>query len=265
MPPSQLQKNSNNLLSLIVPAYKEEKVIKSTLEALEKTLKSQGLKYEIICVVDGILDKTLDNANKVRSDHIRILSYSQNQGKGHAVRYGMSKAKGDIVGFMDANGVDPETISMLLQHFHWYGADIIVGSKRHPASKVVYPPVRRALSFFSQVIIRILFGIQVKDTQVGAKIFRREVIDKILPRMLVKDWAFDVEMLTLANYFGFYNIYEAPIKLELSASRATSHVMSKGFFRSVMLSFKDTLAIFYRLHIRHYYDDKNKKFWISYD
>jgi glycosyltransferase involved in cell wall biosynthesis len=187
-----------------------------------------------------------------------------NMGKGHAVRYGMAKAKGDIIGFIDAGlELNPNGLSMLLEHFEWYKADIIIGSKRHPASHVIYPWQRKILSFGYQMIVRILFGLKVRDTQVGMKFFKREVLEKVMPRVLVKAFAFDVEMLAVANYLGFKRIYEAPVEMKMKFQVGLSTIASKGFMKTALGMFWDTLAVFYRLKILHYYDDKNKKNWIT--
>lgn len=241
-------------LSIIVPAYKEEKTVVSTLTGINDILSTLNLNYEIICVVDGRVDQTFEKASKIKNPYLRVLSYDKNLGKGHAVRFGMERAKGEIIGFVDANGINPRSIPMLLQHFNWYKADIIVGSKRHPVSKVHYPWLRRVLSWGYQMLIRVLFDLEIRDTQVGAKLFRKAVVTKVLPLLLVKDFAFDIELLAVAYRKGFRNIYESPIELESSADKDTSTVFSKGFIRNVIRMIWDTLAVFYRLKIRHYYD-----------
>lgn len=241
-------------LSIVVPAYKEEKTIASTLIGLSKILDTLNINYELICVVDGRVDQTYEKASEIKDSHLKVLYYKKNIGKGHAVRYGMQKSKGEIVGYVDANGINPRSIPMLLQHFYWYKADIIVGSKRHPVSKVNYPPLRRILSWGYQVLIRALFDLEVRDTQVGAKLFKRAVVTKILPLLLVKAWAFDIELLAVAYNKGFKNIYESPIELELSADKDTSRIFSGGFIRVSARMLWDTLAVFYRLKIAHFYD-----------
>lgn len=241
-------------LSIVVPAYKEERTIVSTVNGIDAVLATLNVDYEIICVVDGRVDRTYENVSKIKNAHLRVLSYDKNLGKGHAVRFGMEQAKGDIVGFVDANGINPRSIPMLLQHFNWYKADIIVGSKRHPVSKVHYPWLRRILSWGYQMLIRVLFDLEIRDTQVGAKLFKKSVITKVLPLLLVKDFAFDIELLAVAKRKGFKNIYESPIELELSANKDTSTIFSKGFIRNVIRMMWDTLAVFYRLKIMHYYD-----------
>jgi glycosyltransferase involved in cell wall biosynthesis len=249
------------LLSVIVPAYKQEKTIKKDLEMIEATLTGglgKDFDYEVICVVDGEVDKTKQEAQKVKFPQVKVLAYKENKGKGFAVRYGMKNSKGDLISFLDAGmDISPKSMMMLMAHFDWYNADIIVGSKRHPVSRVNYPFLRRVLSIGYHLGVKILFGLPLTDTQSGIKIFKREVVEKILPRLLVKRYAMDIEMLAVARYLGFKRIYEAPI--EVKFNQATSRID----WKTVFLMAWDTAAVFYRLHFLHYYDDANKKNWIS--
>ncbi len=247
-----------NLLSVIVPAYKQEITIKEDLENVDKILR-EGLKeidYEIICVVDGFLDRTFQEAKKVRSLKVKVVGYEHNKGKGYAVRFGMVRSKGDLVSFLDAGmDISPKGIMMLMAHMDWYGADIIVGSKRHPVSRVNYTLLRRILSIGYHFAVKIFFDLPVTDTQSGLKIFKRAVLEKVLPRLLVKRYAMDIEMLAVAKHLGFNRIYEAPI--ELTFDKVTAAVNWRTIFNMVW----DTLAVFYRLQILHYYDDGNKRKW----
>lgn len=260
------EKRDDHLLSVIIPAYAAEKFIEKSLLKVKNVLDQIRYPYEIICVVDGKVDKTHDIAKKLSRKYpgkIKITGYLANLGKGHAVRFGMAKAKGDIIAFIDAGfELDPNSLSMLLEHFEWYNADIIIGSKRHQASKVVYPWQRKVLSFGYQVLVRILFGLKVRDTQVGMKFFRREVLEKTLPRLLVKAFAFDIEMLAVANYLGYKRIYEAPVELKMKFEGVSS-IASKGFVKTVWSVLWDTIAVFYRLYILNFYDSKNRKNWIT--
>lgn len=256
-----------HLLSLIIPAYKAERFIEKNLRDVKEVLDQTRYPYEIICVVDGEIDKTFERAQKVAEkcpNVIKVEGYLRNMGKGHAVRYGMARSHGDIVGFVDAGfELNPNSISMLLEHFEWYNADIIIGSKRHPVSKVEYPWQRKILSLGYQILVRVLFNLKVRDTQVGMKFFRREVLEKTLPRLLVKAFAFDVEMLAVANYLGFKRIFESPIEIKMKFKGGLSTIASKGFISTAWSMLWDTVAVFYRLRILHYYDDKNKKNWIT--
>lgn len=253
------------LISVIIPVYRQEKTIARDLKRVKSVLEHLRYPFEIICVVDGKVDNTYSEAKKVSKtvNNIKTVGYLTNLGKGHAVRYGMAKAKGDIVAFIDAGlEINPNSLSMLLEHFEWYKADIIIGSKRHPASKVEYPWQRKILSFGYQLLVRILFNLKVRDTQVGIKFFRREVLEETLPRLLVKAFAMDIEMLAVANYLGFTRIYEAPIDLKMEFGGAST-IASKGFLKTIIIMMWDTAAVFYRLRILGYYNDKNKKNWIT--
>lgn len=265
---SKKDQSSETLLSVIIPAYKAEKFIQSSLESIVKVLNKTNYAYEIICVVDGRVDNTFEKAERVAKRYpkkLKVTGYLTNLGKGHAVRFGMAKAKGDIIAFIDAGfDINPSGISMLLGHMRWYNADIIIGSKRHPVSKVNYPLQRKILSFGYQLLVRLLFDVNVRDTQVGLKLFKRDVLEKTLPRLLVKAWAFDVEMLAVAKYLGYTRIYEAPIEMD-NVFGGSSVLTSKGFFKFAWGMFIDTLAVFYRLRILKYYDHTNRKNWITPD
>ena len=245
-----------------MPVYRQEKMVTRYLGALDEILAKLNIAYEIICVVDGMTDKTYQNARQLNLPYLKVVGYAQNQGKGNAVRLGMSQAKGKIVGFTDAGfDLNYSAIPLALEHMKWYDADIIIGSKRHPASKVTYPWQRRMLSWGYQMGVRLLFGINVRDTQVGMKFFRRKTVRQVLPRLLVKEFAFDIEILAVANSLGFTRIYEAPVEIKLEFGGA-SIIASRGFIKTAWNMLRDTLAVFYRLKIRHYYDDLNRKNWL---
>jgi glycosyltransferase involved in cell wall biosynthesis len=250
-----MQRKKQIELSVVVPVYRQEKKIVSYLLALKNILDSLNLNYEIICVIDGFDDKSYENARKIASSNLRVLGYKKNQGKGNAVKFGLARTRGNIVGFADAGfDLNYSAIPLALEHMKWYDADIIIGSKRHPASKVIYPLPRRILSSLSQLFIRLLFGINVRDTQVGMKFFKKRVIKKILPKLLVKAWAFDIELLVVARSKGFTKIYEFPVEINLEFGSGS--MLTSNFFKALFSSLWDTLAVFYRLRILHYYDDK---------
>lgn len=255
------QRSKKRTISVIVPAYRQEKTIQKDLKNIESVLKTmpQIYDYEMIVVVDGVVDKTYEKAKKVGSSKIKVFGYGKNHGKGHAVRYGMARSQGEIAAFIDAGmDLNPNSLSMLLEHFEWYNADIIIGSKRHPASKINYPWQRKITSWIYQIIVRILFGLNVRDTQGGIKFFRREVLKDVLPRLLVKEFAFDIEILAVAYRLGYRRIYEAPIELNWQRNTILFSNLLKYSFKVLW----DTLAIFYRLKILRYYDDHNRRKWI---
>ena len=243
-------------LSLVVPAYKQEKTIVQDIKNLNKVLSSLPLKYEIIVVVDGFLDKTYEKISSQKSviRNLKVYGYEKNYGKGYAVKYGMLKAQGDIIGFIDAGmDLDPSEISVALDLMEWNKADIIIGSKLHPESKVNYPFWRKILSWGYRTLTHILFGFNVKDTQVGMKFFRKKVAHEVFSKIVVKRYAFDIEVLTVAYKLGYKKIYESPVKLNFQRAAG---IGSSNFWKVIFWMLWDTVAVFYRLHILHYYDKK---------
>lgn len=253
------RKKPHKLFSVIVPAFRQEKTIARDILRLKKTLDKVKFNYEIIVVVDGKIDNTAKNAQKVTSKKIHVVGYEHNHGKGYAVRYGMSYAKGEIIAFVDAGmDLDPQCLADMLSQMKKERADIIVGSKLHPLSKVNYPWQRKILSWGYRALVKGFFGLTIKDTQVGMKVFRRKVLQDVLPRLLVKKYAFDIEMLAVAYSLGYKKIYEAPVVLE---HQGFSSITSKSFWRVITSMLWDTLAVFYRLKILNYYHNRNKAKW----
>ena len=243
-------------ISLIIPAYKQEKTIVKDIQRIQSVLEQIRHPYEIIVIVDGMLDKTYAKIVNQNTKNLKVFKYSKNFGKGFAIRYGMLKSKGDLVGFIDAGmDINPNGLSMLLEHFEWYKADIIVGSKMHPVSKVKYPLSRKFLSWGYRILVRFLFGLSIRDTQVGMKFYRKDVIEKVLPRLLVKRYAFDIEILAVSHMLGYKRIFEAPIELDFKQSSITS----SNYWHVVIHMLWDTIAVYYRLNILHYYDGSMSK------
>lgn len=252
-------KAPKQFLSLVIPSYKQGKTIKKDITRIIGSLSSLKMPYEIIVVIDGKLDKTEEILKKAKLPKVKVVGYEHNHGKGYAVRYGMSKAKGSIIAFLDA-GMDlhPRSIQIMLDELEKHHADIVIGSKLHPLSAVSYPWQRKVMSWGYRTLVKVLFGLSITDTQVGLKMFRRKVLEDVLPRLIVKQFAFDIEILSVANYLGYKNIKEAPIELKYAT---WSSITSKSFLRTIYLMVWDTLAVFYRLRIKHYYSNKSKRKW----
>jgi len=247
-----------DLLSVVIPAFNQQKTIIPDVRNIEKTLQVLGYNYEIIIVNDGSTDATLSRASSLKSSKIKVIGYKRNQGKGHAIRYGMMRAAGSVIGFIDAGmDIHPSGFAMLLHHMEWYNADVIVGSKLHPVSKVEYPLFRKILSWGYRFLTRILFGFKIRDTQVGLKFFKRRVVRSVLPRLLVKEYAFDIEMLAVAYVLGYKRIFEAPIEINFKSNT----INTVNMWKTILKMLWDTLAVFYRLKILNYYHSENKMNW----
>lgn len=235
-------------LSIIIPAYKEEVNIFKTLSAIVKAQYARAYSYEIIVVVDGSPDGTEKEAQRVDSPNIKVFSYHPNHGKGYALTYGAKRASGQIITFVDAGGdFDPVQFDRCVQLMELFDADLVIGSKWHPASKVTYPPLRKIYSRSYHLFVTMLLGLHVTDTQTGLKFIRANVANIILPHMLVKQYAFDVELLVVAKQLGFNRVFEAPVDLQFNNS--VSSITAKAIRDMVV----DTLAIFYRARILNYY------------
>lgn len=245
-----------NLLSVIIPAYKQENTIVKDIKNVKSALEGLAYKYEIIVIVDGMVDLTYKRALKLKDKNVHVFGYAENQGKGYAVKFGMLKAKGDIIGFIDAGmDIHPSGLRMLLNHMEWYDADIIVGSKMHPVSQVKYPLYRKVLSWGYRLLTATLFGFKVRDTQVGLKFFKRKVLRDILPKMRIKSYAFDIEILALAYSSGYKRIFEAPIEINFN----TSSIASGNLWKTIILMLWDTLKVFYSLKLVDKYKQNQTK------
>lgn len=235
-------------ISVVVPAYREGRRIFDNLNHLLRELDASGLDYEVIVVSDGNTDDTVSEAQRVGSPRVRVLAYAVNEGKGFALMHGVAAAAGDLIAFIDADmELDPAGIARFVTIQREGASDVVVGSKRHPDSLVVYPRVRRLQSWLYQQVIRLLFRLDVRDTQTGLKLFRGDLLRRVVPLLAVKRFAFDLELLVVARKLGYRRIVEAPIKLDYRFETTTS---PNAAYRALW----DTAAIFYRLHFLHHYD-----------
>lgn len=243
-------------ISVVVPSYNQEKTIVGNLKRLHAALLKTNYEYEVIVVVDGKVDGSVEKLKGAALPRTTLVYYETNRGKSYAIRLGMSKARGEHVMFIDAgNEIDPEGMQMLFLHLQWYEADIIVGSKRHMASIVNYTWQRKMLSWGYYIFVKLLFGLKIRDTQAGIKVFRKEVLEAILPRLIEKRFAGDLEMLVVAKKLGFKRIFEAPIKLDYNFAQ----ISSAATLSSIISIFIDTLSIFYRYRISGFYNKIHKK------
>lgn len=202
-------------LSVIIPAYKEEKVIESTLRSIDAYLKRQAYDYEIIVVVDGIKDKTADLVKHLESEirGLRVIINQENHGKGYVVKQGMLEARGDFRVFTDAdNSTSINHLEKMLPYFG-QGYDVVIGSIAVAGHKVASgsePLWRRLFGKMGNLFIQIMAVPGVRDTQRGFKVVTSKAAEDIFTRVTIARWGFDVEMLALARKFH-YKIKEVPV------------------------------------------------------
>jgi glycosyltransferase involved in cell wall biosynthesis len=245
-------------LTIVVPVYNGGEEIVANVDAIRGAV-ADGLpeeEIELIVVSDGSIDGTTERLLESRGESgIRVIHYDRNLGKGYAVKAGTLASHGDWIGLVDADlDLDPSAIPAYLELARREQLDFAIGSKRHPDSVVDYPRSRRAASWLYQQLNRLLFRLDVRDTQVGLKLFSRRVAEDVLPLLLVKQFAFDLELLAVATSLGYGRIRELPVRLDYRFSG--SGVGSVA----VLAALVDTAAIFYRLRILRTYERKRRLF-----
>jgi hypothetical protein len=239
-----------------VPVYNGGDEIVGNVNVIQRALTDglPGEDVEIIVVSDGSIDDTAERLLAARGDAgIRVIHYDRNLGKGYAVKAGALASRGAWVALVDADlDLDPASIPGYVETARREGLDFAIGSKRHPDSVVHYPRSRRVASWCYQQLNRTLFRLDVRDTQVGLKVFSRAVADDVLPLLLVKRFAFDLELLAVAASLGYNRVRELPVRLDyrFTGSGVRSLAVLGALF--------DTAAIFYRLRILRTYERKRR-------
>jgi len=242
------------VLSAVLPVYNGGEEIVDNVGVIRRALTEglPGEEVEVIVVSDGSIDETAEQLLAARGDAgFRVIHYDRNLGKGYAVKAGALASRGDWIALIDADlDLDPASVPSYLEIARRERLDFAIGSKRHPESVVHYPRSRRIASWCYQQLNRLLFRLYVRDTQVGLKVFHRRVVDEVVPLLLVKQFAFDIELLAVAAALGFGRIKEMPVRLEYRFTG--SALRSAGVARALL----DTAAVFYRLRLLRTYQRK---------
>ena len=230
-------------VSIVVPAFNPGVRLRPTVVGLLAVLRDEGCTSEVIVVSDGSTDESIASLDGLAAASLVVVEHSRNRGKGEALRTGFGRSQGRYVGFLDADGdIAPSTLRSFLALARLYEPDVILGSKRHPLSEVQYPPLRRFYSTIFQIMTRVLFRLNVRDTQTGVKLVHRSVLEAVLPRMGERGYCFDLELFVVARQLGFKRFLEAPVRIEVRFSSTIS-------LRSVIRMFRDVWRIFWRHRI----------------
>lgn len=246
-------------LSVLMPAHNEGAHLYENIAETRRSLQEFGDPYEIIVIDDASRDNTLAEARRAAAawTDVRVRECTAHAGKGGALREGFADAGGELVVFLDSDlDLHPRQLRVFLDVMDRTGADVVIGSKRHPDSVLDYPAHRRAVSFVYFVLVRLMFHLPIHDTQTGLKLFRRGVLAAVFPQMLVKKYAFDLELLVLAHRAG-YAIAEAPVVIEFKAPVAAG-LQTAFRWEHIWTTWWDTMAIFYRLYILRHYDRQDR-------
>jgi len=201
--------------SLILPAYNESERLTSSLPKVQEYVRQRGLDAEIIVVNDGSKDDTADIVRKFADADpcIRLLENPGNRGKGYSVRNGMLHARGNVMLFSDTDLSSPIYEADKLFAAIRGGADVAIGSRwlQRELQTEPQPLVRQLYGRLFNLGLRVVLGLNFKDTQCGFKAFTREAAHVIFPRQRVERWGFDPEILFLAKKFKLKTV-EVPVE-----------------------------------------------------
>lgn len=200
--------------SIVLPAYNERDRIAGTLDRILAHATGRGWKSEVIVVNDGSSDDTAEIVREYARKHavLRLLENPGNRGKGYSVRNGMLHARGDILLFSDADLSSPIEEADKLFAAIATGADVAIGSRwLNPRLQIRRQPLhRRLFGRIFNLALRVILGLQFRDTQCGFKAFTRRSAQAIFPLQKIERWGFDPELLYLARKFGFA-VSEVPV------------------------------------------------------
>lgn len=200
-------------LSIIIPAYNEEKRITKTLKDIDKYMSRQSYEYEIIVVSDGSKDKTAQVVNGLNIKGLKLIDNKENHGKGYVVRQGLVKAAGKYRLFTDAdNSTSIKHVERVLPEFE-KGYDIVIGS-RDIKGAVLDPPQawnRVLVGNIFNLLVQFIVGLWgIWDTQCGFKALSAKSVKDIMPKCKIDRWAFDPEILKIGKRMG-YKVKEVPV------------------------------------------------------
>jgi len=241
----------NKAISVIMPAYNEGGHIFNNIQETVRTFEEFGCEYEIIAVDDGSKDNTLEEIQRAANvfKHIAVVQNKENYGKGRALKKGFRCTKGEYVVFLDSDmDLHPIQLQTFFDIMRLDEVDVVIGSKRHPNSRLDYPQHRRIVSAVYFFFVKVMFGLPIRDTQTGLKLFKREVLEKVFRKILVRKFAYDLEILVLAHHFG-YKVAEAPVVMNFK--RGTWRRVG---IKTIWDTWWDTMAIWYRIYVLQYYD-----------
>ena len=248
--------NLDGKLSVVMPAYNEEKLIYNSIMETIKRVGRFVSDMEIIVANDGSTDSTKAEVLRAANadSRVRLVSSDKNRGKGNAIISGVSQAEGRYIAFVDADlELDPSQLEGYLGKMLKDGDDVVIGCKLHKDSNIEYPLKRKIISFGYYIMLFVLFHLNVKDTQTGLKVFKMEALKPVAHLIRTSGFAYDIELLVAIHRRGF-SIAQMPVNVVYVRDSNTKRIGMKD----VLNVFKDTFKIFYRVYFEHYYDEKKQ-------
>jgi hypothetical protein len=234
-------------MSVVVPFYNPGTALRTMVLGLVECLRAEGMGFEVIAVSDGSTDGSERSLDGIGAE-VRVIVNPVNEGKGAALHLGFGAARGAWVGFIDADGdIAPRHLVEYLRLARQGGNAGVYADKRHALSTSGATGFRKIVSLMYSTFVTLLFFMGVRDTQTGCKIFRRDVLRRLLPALRERRFAFDLEFFVAAKAAGVSDLVAAPVRLEPRVAGSTVTV------RSILRTVRDTLAVFARLHLRRQY------------
>lgn len=242
------------MIYLIVPVKNESETIHETSDRMISFCRENFGEYRIVFIDDGSTDGT----HRILSDNIpkatcAVYKNKIGPGKGSALKFAfllseatMGAGADDLIVFMDGDGqIHPKEIKTLLKIMHLYDADVIIGNKRHQYSNIYYSFPRKIVSLCYNLMIRILFGLNMRDTQCGLKIFRKSALDKVIDKVSIKKYAFDLELLVALKENNF-RIVDAPVAVNKQMNSGSVNI------KNIIITFIDTITICIKKNMGNY-------------
>ena len=233
-------------LSIVIPAYNEGERIYENLLEMSKLLSSFVTDYEMIVVNDGSKDNTEVEIRRASETVKNIVpaGYQMNRGKGGAIKEGVKCATGDYIAFLDADmDLSPMHLKDFLAKMEETSATAVIGSKMHKDSKVNYPLPRKIMSLGYFLLLKMLFRLNIKDTQTGVKLFEADALKKVMRQVSTDGFAYDIEILALICASGG-TIVEMPIELIFQRTNGWGRIR----LSDVMEVAQDTMKIYHNVH-----------------
>lgn len=229
-------------LSVLIPCYNEANRISTTLQNIYEYFSDVTLEFEIIVIDDGSVDDTLGSVRALNYDNVTIVSYTPNKGKGYAIRAGVPYCRGRIILLCDADLSTPIWEFVSLHNWMLEGYPIVIGSRRLQQSvvRVERPLYRRVLGQTLRCLLWLMRLRNVSDTQCGFKLFKGDILRKIVEFQRIDGFAWDIEALHIARKLGIL-VKEVPIHW--------SHVPRREHFIS------KRIKMFIDLMLIRFYDD----------
>lgn len=240
------------MLSIIMPAYNEENLIYNSIMTTLDVVQQFTEKLELIVVNDGSIDNTKIEILKAKKKdkRVKIVSSKKNHGKGRAIISGLTEATGEYIAFLDADlELFPDQLESYLNVMKTENYDVVIGCKFHKDSQLKYPFKRKVMSIGYYLMLRILFHLNVKDTQTGIKLFKASALKPVAHLIRTSGFAYDVELLVALNRRGC-TIKQMPVYVVYVRKKDSKRIV----FKDIIKAFKDTWLIFGRTYIKHYYD-----------